>query len=223
MSPDLSLTLTGAFVTGLMTSFHCMGMCGPLACMACQRPGSCSNSNSAALYQGGRLLAYTTVGMLAGAFGGTLAGWLPDQMVNWLFWAVGGAVILFALGWAFGWEMPLRPAWKLPLRSKAGPGVVGLATPLIPCGPLYMVFAICSLTGSPVRGGALALSFGLGTLPLLWLAQHQWWRVQKWVGQRGATILQRVLVLLTAAVVLWRLQAGEGMGIPDCCHTAVVP
>jgi len=224
MDPSLSLTLTGAFVTGLMTSVHCVGMCGPLACTACQRSGSCSVSQSASIYQGGRLFSYTMVGMIAGAIGGSLATWLPPQTTQVLFWTIGIGLIVLSLGWIFGWKPQLPGNLRLPFAAgRSAPGWIGVATPLIPCGPLYMIFTVCALTGSPVRGAALALAFGLGTLPLLWLAQHQWWRVQRWVGQRRALILRRSVMVLTILVVLWRLQAGDGFASPDCCHPPTVP
>ena len=50
------------------------------------------------------------------------------------------------------------------LLRRIAPGWVDLATPLLPCGPLYLMLGICTLTGSAARGASLALVFGLGTI-----------------------------------------------------------
>ena len=66
------------------------------------------------------------------------------------------------------------------------------------------------------------LAFGLGTVPLLWLAQSQFhWVRQKlsplWLGR-----VRVALALATAAVLGWRLRATLGFAGPDpstfICH-----
>jgi len=59
-----------AFIAGLVTSLHCMAMCGPLACAwAVGSAKSKTLTRDTALYHGARLVAYTTIGGLAGALG----------------------------------------------------------------------------------------------------------------------------------------------------------
>ena len=84
---------------------------------------------------------------------------------------------------------------------RVGGGIVGAVTPLLPCDPLYMVFALALMTQSPVRGAEFLLAFGLGTLHPLWLLQQQYvhWSARltpKVVGRirRGVALLA-VLVL----------------------------
>jgi sulfite exporter TauE/SafE len=120
--------------------------------------------------------------------------------------------------------------------NKAGPvtssSFMGLLTPFLPCGPLYLLFGVALLSGSALKGAELALAFGLGTVPLLWLAQHSF---HKWRARLKPTTmvrLQRSLALLTAIIMAWRLQdtipafsrksesATETKELPSCCHEA---
>lgn len=211
MTPETATTLGGAFVFGLLTSLHCVGMCGPIACIACQREG-CPRFENALHYQIARLVSYALCGALAGG-----VGWLvgPRLLAMGKFaWilpaAVLGAVILLL---AFP-RLLSQPRFFL---RRIAPGWIGLATPLLPCGPLYLMLGICALTGSAAKGATLALVFGLGTLPLLWMAQHQWGRLQNLVGIRGASLLQRGVLVVAALVLIWRLLPAE-LGGPACCQ-----
>ena len=92
---------------------------------------------------------------------------------------------------------------------------LGLATPLLPCGPLYFLVALALLSGSALRGVEFMLAFGLGTVPLLWLAQSQF----QWVRQKLSPLwLDRTRIILgcsSALVIGWRLRATLGFPGPD--------
>jgi ribosomal protein uS17 len=92
---------------------------------------------------------------------------------------------------------------------------LGFATPLLPCGPLYFIVALALISGSALRGAEFMLAFGLGTVPLLWLAQSQFhWVRQKlsplWLGR-----LRLSLALTAALVIGWRLRGTLGFDGPD--------
>lgn len=212
MTPEAATTLGGAFLFGLASSLHCVGMCGPLACLSCQG-GGCPRFESALHYHLARLASYGLFGTLAGGVGwlvGPHFATLASSPWLWILVAAVAVLLLFAPN-----RMLARP--RLLLR-KVAPGWVGLATPLLPCGPLYFMFGICGLSGSAVRGATLALVFGMGTVPLLWTAQHQWGRLQKLVGVRGASLLQRGVLAAAALVLLWRLLPPGILPGPACCQ-----
>ena len=84
----MDLTLAGAFATGLVTSVHCAGMCGPLACGL----GSAARTEQARLaaicsYHTGRMTAYASIGAVCGALGKEPLGWFfhsPAVILPWL-------------------------------------------------------------------------------------------------------------------------------------------
>ena len=79
------------------------------------------------------------------------------------------------------------------------------------CGPLYMIFSLALFSGSALKGAEFAIGFGLGTLPLLWLAQSQFMRVQLKMTPMKLLRIQRSLGLIAALVIAWRLRTTLGI------------
>ena len=220
-----------AFVAGLVTSIHCAGMCGPLACALMPVRGDRTDGQTVStVYHLSRLTSYAMLGAVAGGLGQTPLTWFSQSVFRWLPWVL----VLFFVALALRWDrfLPKLPvlgglAWKLQgsLRNRSrteAAAALGLATPLLPCGPLYFLVALALLSGSALRGVEFMLAFGLGTVPLLWLAQSQFhWVRQKlsplWLGR-----VRVALALATAAVLGWRLRATLGFAGPDpstfICH-----
>ncbi|HKJ91452.1 MAG TPA: sulfite exporter TauE/SafE family protein [Oceanipulchritudo sp.] len=213
-------TITGpwpAFLAGVVTSLHCAGMCGPLACYIAPRPGSPSSfATVASLYQIGRLLSYTLIGALAGGLGMITLGWVDlyqHSLSRFLPWVL----VLFFLLVAFRLDRLFpKPAFLVPWIGRAQRKaqslprplsglLIGLLTPLLPCGPLYAVFGLALMTQSPVRGAEFLLLFGLGTLPLLWIVQAAFSRWQGAISPLAISRLQRGLALAVALVLGFRL------------------
>lgn len=217
-----------AFLAGMVTSLHCAGMCGPLACYLAPKPGSqVPFAAVAATYQGCRILSYTFIGALAGGIGMVALGWVEiyqHSLARFLPWAL----VLFFMAVAFRMDKWLQPAGplqrlfaRLRLRTQkaspiaAGAGI-GLLTPLLPCGPLYAVFGMALMTQSPVRGAEFLLTFALGTLPLLYLVQAGFNRWQGILTPKRILLLQRSVALATALVLgirLYFFETGQAGGL----------
>ena len=105
-------------------------------------------------------------------------------------------------------------------RKPAAAAMIGLASPLLPCGPLYMIFGLALFSGSALKGAEFAIGFGLGTLPLLWFAQSQFMRIQFKMTSMKLLRIQRSLALIAALLVAWRLRTTLGIeGAKDwVCH-----
>lgn len=220
-----------AFLAGLVTSLHCVGMCGPLACSLMPVRGDRADpATIGTAYQVSRLASYALLGALAGGLGASPLSWLTGSALRWTPWLF----VLFFVALAFRWDrfLPkpvLLSRWSLRLhgwvrrQSRVRAAVaIGLATPVLPCGPLYFVLAVALMAGSAVRGVEFMLAFGIGTIPLLWLAQSRF----AWVRQRLSPLwLARTrvaLALVTAVMIGWRLRATLGFPGPDpstfVCH-----
>ena len=215
---------SAAFIAGLVTSLHCAGMCGPLACSLMPVRGDRSDAQTVStVYHLTRLAGYATLGALAGGIGRAPLLWISHSALRWLPWVL----VIFFVALALRWDRHLpklailtRFTWKLQSwtrrRSRVqAAAALGFATPLLPCGPLYFVASLALLSGSVVRGVEFMLAFGLGTVPLLWLAQSQFHWVRKklsplWLGRVRVT-----LALTTAAIISWRLRATLGFAGPD--------
>lgn len=213
-----------AFVAGLVTSLHCAGMCGPLACSLMPVKGDRSDAQTVStVYHGARLTSYTLLGALAGGLGRAPLTWVSQSALRWLPWVM----VLFFVALALRWDRHLpklaalgRVTFRLQgwMRGRSrteAAAALGFATPLLPCGPLYFLVALALLSGSALHGVEVMLAFGLGTVPLLWLAQTQF----RWVRQKLSPLwLDRarlMLALTTAAVIGWRLRGTLGFAGPD--------
>ena len=221
-------TTTAAFVAGLVTSLHCLGMCGPLACSwAVAKGNDLTFMRDTALYHGARLTAYTLVGALAGALGTQPLKWFQHGGGVLLPWLLVIAFAIVGLGldaWLPKPALLTRPMTRIRFKamqmgSMARATLIGFATPLLPCGPLYMMFTLAMANGSAARGAGFSAAFGLGTLPLLALGQTQLHRLGIKLSPVGLKRVQRAMALSAALIMAWRLR-GTLTGEPvSCCHS----
>ncbi len=176
------LELPFIFLAGLLSSSHCLGMCGPFALAI----GSVSGGWRALLtrqltYTVGRIFTYATLGAIAGYAGFRLQS-------SAIFFRNGAAVLaifagLFLLyqGLAATGLIRKRGAAAAPqgclggsflatfLRSPGWQGVflAGIFTGMLPCGLVYGFLALAASTMSMPQGMLLMIAFGLGTGPLM--------------------------------------------------------
>jgi len=213
-----------AFIAGAITSLHCAGMCGPLACALLPMRGDRADAQTVTtVYHVTRLAGYATLGAIAGGLGRLPLTWFSQSALRWLPWTL----VLFFVALALRWDRFLpklaalgKFSWALQrwLRGRArveAAAAMGFTTPLLPCGPLYFLVSLALLSGSALRGVEFMLAFGLGTVPLLWLAHSQFHRIRQkfpplWLGR-----MRIALALITAAVISWRLRATLGFAGPD--------
>jgi len=173
-------------VIGLLTSVHCVAMCGGINLsqtlktseegkeLAIRGKGVYSLVLPSILYNGGRLVSYTAVGVLVGALGSviTLSGRFQGivQLVAGIFMVIMG---LNMLG-LFPFLRRLIPSMpnfftKKTDGQKTGlsPLIVGFLNGFMPCGPLQAMQVYALSTGSPVKGGISMFLFCAGTIPLM--------------------------------------------------------
>jgi len=174
--------VASVFVAALLGSVHCAGMCGGLACVV--SGGARAGARAAAAYNGGRLASYLALGLLAGAAGagfdrmGAIAGVArPAAIVaGFLMIVWGGASAIAAAG-------VRMPSLRTPARAGAvlasimrsvreRPAtqrglVLGVLTPLLPCGWLYAFVATAAAAGTPLRGALVMVTFWAGTVPMM--------------------------------------------------------
>ncbi len=200
--PSVS-TPAAAFVAGLATSLHCAGMCGPLACAIRAKP---------AQYHIGRLISYTAVGALLGGVGWSVRAVLDGNFARFVPWLL--AAVLVIIGFGLDKKIPQpRFVSRILFRVKLSK-TLGWLTPLLPCGPLWLMFGVAILAGTWLSGAALLASFAAGTIPLYALLQTGMLKLQS----RGPTPwlprFQQALALTAAALLVWRAMLPSH----DCCH-----
>lgn len=207
-------TTAAAFVAGLITSFHCVMMCGPLVCAIMPLNTDSKKLHiSATLYQSSRILSYTLIGALLGFFGeraqvvfnSPTAHIFPWLLVAVLCFVGFGLEKMFPQPKFLGKLVSAAQRRFMPKNAYARYAFTGLLTPLLPCGPLYAVFGICLFAGSALQGAKFMFAFGLGIVPLLMLVHLQYTVISKrWLSVR-MPLIRRGVALLTALFLAVRL------------------
>lgn len=163
---------------GFLTSFHCVGMCGPLILGYTAKEAKTGHKSYLThfLYGLGKTLSYTAIGGLFGAFGAIVAFTPFTQGIVGM--AAGFFLILFGLHMLEVFQALNHFQFKTPAfvmrfvgkeyRKHSNPFVIGLLNGLmIICGPLQAMYVMAAGSGSWSQGAAILFFFGLGTLPLL--------------------------------------------------------
>lgn len=165
------------FLIGLLGSFHCAGMCGPLA-MALPDSGNSQVKFlfGRFLYNLGRAVTYAAMGLLFGLIG---YGVYVSGIQQVASISMGLLILISAIpawsAWNGKWHQPVLQSLKkalLPLLQKTSVQnlfIIGLLNGLLPCGFVYMGIAGALLTASALDGAIFMFLFGLGTMPMMML------------------------------------------------------
>ena len=166
-----------ALIMGAVGTFHCIGMCGPLAlALPVVTDNSTSRFFSTLLYNLGRVTTYSVLGAVFGIAGSSIAFFGYQQGLSI---TLGIIIIIFILlpKKAFaGQNVVMRIFEKL--RASLGKlfirknyhsvYFIGLLNGLLPCGLVYLAIAGAVSTGSVLKSSLFMAAFGLGTLPVMW-------------------------------------------------------
>jgi len=167
------------FVVGLLTGFHCVGMCGGFV-VSYTAKGAKEGKKPARLhlsYGIGKVISYTVIGAAFGLLGSIIA-FTPAMrgaagIVAGLFLVIFGLKMLniFPTLRKFTIRMPSflnRFVRKESKMHKNSPLKIGLLNGLmIACGPLQAIYIMAAGTGSMIEGAKLLFVFALGTLPVM--------------------------------------------------------
>jgi len=165
------------FIIGLVTSVHCIAMCGGINLSQCI-PGKISSGNLSTLrpsflYNLGRVISYTIIGGIVGAIGSaiTFSNLMQGilKLIAGLFMVIMGLNMIFPWFRRFNLHLPRAFAKKINQeKSKSNSSIiVGLLNGLMPCGPLQAMQIYALSTGNALDGALSMLIFSLGTVPLM--------------------------------------------------------
>lgn len=171
--------LYSALIFGLISSLHCIGMCGPIAMMLpVDRTNSVKKVSQIMMYHFGRLLAYASIGLVFGLVG---KGFFLAGIQQKLSIFIGVAMIITILtpervlaNYNFS-----KPIYRLIAQIKTSLGkqfknksyqslfTIGLLNGFLPCGMVYVaLFGAIAMQSVPF-GILYMLLFGLGTIPMM--------------------------------------------------------
>lgn len=222
--------LWSAFILGLLGSFHCVGMCGPIAFMLpVDRKNSIKKVFQIFTYHFGRILAYSIIGLFFGLIGKSLYIFGFQQQLSI---AIGILMIVVVL-------MPTRifnkynfskPIFKLISKVKRALGqafkkktadtflTIGFLNGFLPCGLVYMaVFASLAME-STLKGSLYMILFGMGTIPLMTSAIY----LGKFLNTKVKQRIQKAIPVFVLVIGVLFILRGMGLGIPYVSPAPVV-
>lgn len=169
------------FLIGIITSLHCVAMCGGINLSQCVNYGRGESSGTGLakfkpgiLYNGGRVVSYTLIGGIVGALGSVIS--LSGSARGLVAVVAGVFMVIMGLNMlnifpALKKIVPRMPKVfrrKLAVSGKSrGPFYIGLLNGLMPCGPLQSMQLYALGTGSFLGGALSMFLFSLGTVPLM--------------------------------------------------------
>ncbi len=164
-----------AFTFGLLSSLHCLAMCGPLQAVVMGQWLQSKHQANWLSYHAGRLGTYVLLALIASFIGSSLG--IPDLQGS--FTIIAGLLLLFGyFGFkALKWDRktmqiiaPLLAKLQKKVKGKKHPlwfGFSGALNGLLPCGMVYAALVPALGLESLNEAALYMLAFGLGTLPLL--------------------------------------------------------
>ncbi len=221
--------LLTAFLFGLLGSFHCIGMCGPIAFMLpVDRHNRARGMWQTSLYHLGRLLTYMLIGVLFGLVGSSFQLFGLQQGLSIAMGVLMLLVLVIPIR-VFNKYNFSRPVFRLVGKLKNALGkelkqkksdtylTIGFLNGFLPCGLVYMAVFGAIASGSALSGGIYMLLFGLGTVPLMSFAVY----LGNFLKGKARQRIQRVIPVFVAIVAILFILRGLGLGIPFISPEAV--
>lgn len=211
----MELTFVSAFVVGLVSTVHCISMCGGIiGALTFSLPDTIRQQRIRLVfylsaYSLGRILSYAIAGGLAAGIGSWLLNIVSPKYGHLVLQSI-AFVFMFSIGlYLAGWfpkfsniEKIGRPVWSklepigqklLPVRNPLHAFLFGIVWGWLPCGLVYYVLILSSTTGSAIDGVFFMLAFGVGTLPSVLAAGI----VSEWIMRTRQQPMIRIIIGLS--------------------------
>ena len=214
--------LLSALVLGLMGSFHCAGMCGPIA-IALPLHGNTVSQKifGGTLYNIGRTITYGIMGAIFGLLGQGVEMLGFQQKISVIMGALMIISVLFPA--LFKNKSNLGKSWSrfvgrlkktigkmFSIRSFSSLFFIGLLNGLLPCGLVYMAIAGAIGTGNTEQGSLYMILFGLGTIPMLLTISL----AGNVMSQAIRSKINKLIPVLVVVVGMLFILRGLSLGIP---------
>ncbi|MBA6151237.1 sulfite exporter TauE/SafE family protein [Gelidibacter maritimus] len=222
--------LWSAVILGLLGSFHCVGMCGPIAFMLpVDRENTGKKVFQIFTYHFGRILAYSIIGLFFGLVGKSLYIFGLQQQLS-IFIGILMIIVVLLPTRVFNKYNFSKPIYKLISKVKSALGqafkkktadtflTIGFLNGFLPCGLVYMaVFASLAMEGA-LRGSLYMALFGIGTIPLMTTAIY----LGKFLNTKVKQRIQKAIPVFVVIIGLLFILRGMGLGIPYISPAPVV-
>ena len=214
--------LLTAFFFGLISSFHCIGMCGPIAMMLpVDRSNQAKKTLQIITYHIGRLSAYAAIGVVFGLLGKGLYLAGIQQKLS-IFIGIAMIVIILIPEKVFAKYNFSKPVFQLISKIKTILGrqfknksykslfTIGLLNGFLPCGMVYVALFGAIAMQSESLGVLYMILFGLGTIPMMSSVVY----INSFLTIRVRNKIQKLITYFAVIIGILFIFRGLGLGIP---------
>lgn len=205
-----------AITLGFLGSFHCVGMCGPIAlALPVHNKPVWLRHTLIALYNLGRITTYAIFGLLAGIVGNSfaMAGFQQGLSIAIGLSLLASVFLTFKGSFSgFGFFLSIRTALsRLFLRgSQSSLFLVGLLNGFLPCGLVYVGIAGAAATGDVLKGTLFMTAFGVGTAPMMFALPL----IGSSLSVSSRNRIRNVMPVVVTCMALLLILRGLNLGIP---------
>jgi sulfite exporter TauE/SafE len=211
-----------AFIFGLISSLHCIGMCGPIAMMLpIDRDNSAKKVTQILTYHIGRLTAYAMIGFLFGLLGkGLFLAGIQQELS--LFIGIMMILIIAIPERTFAKYNFSKPLYRIISYVKTALGsqfkkrsysslfTIGLLNGFLPCGLVYVALFGAIAMQSVSLGVFYMILFGLGTVPMMSSVVY----VNSFLTISFRSKIQKAIPYVAILIGILFIFRGLGLGIP---------
>lgn len=223
--------LVSALIFGLLGSFHCVGMCGPIAfLLPVDHNNNIRKLGQIAIYHFGRLSSYAIIGLLFGLLGKSFSLFGLQQQLSILVGALMILVILLPYK-KFSKYNGSKPIFKIVSKVKSNLGkelkrkspdtfyTIGFLNGFLPCGLVYMAVFGAIASGTALEGSLYMAVFGLGTIPLMTTAIY----LGNFINLNIRSKIRKAVPVFVILIGLLFILRGMGLGIPYLSPMEITP
>ncbi|RXR19138.1 sulfite exporter TauE/SafE family protein [Flavobacterium amnicola] len=211
-----------AFLFGLISSLHCIGMCGPIAMMLpVDRNNETKKATQIITYHIGRIFAYSILGLFFGILG---RGLFLAGFQQKLSFFLGILMILVVLvpEKVFATFNFSKPIFQLISRAKTRLGAqfkkktygslftIGLLNGFLPCGLVYVALFGAIAMQEVTLSIAYMILYGVGTIPMMSAVVY----ASNLIKQPLRNTMQKIIPVVAVGIGTLFILRGLGLGIP---------
>lgn len=232
--------LLAALSLGFLGSFHCIGMCGPIALsLPLHNENTFKQVTGSLIYNAGRVFTYGLFGLLFGTVGKgfVVAGY--QQALSITLGVLLLVLVFFPQKYASHFRLTniiyslvskVKSSLAKLLKQKSPSALfsIGFLNGFLPCGLVYLGVAGAIATGDSLRGSLFMMAFGAGTLPAMLFVSL----ASRFIGIEFRNRIRKVVPVFVVLMSVVLIMRGMNLGIPylspemsktdctkhTCCH-----
>lgn len=211
-----------AFIFGLISSLHCIGMCGPIAMMLpVDRDKPAKKVTQIITYHVGRLTAYGIIGLIFGLVGkGFFLAGIQQNLSIFIGIMIITVVLLPEKSFAnYNFSKPIfriiskvkqQLGSQFKNKSYKSLFTIGLLNGFLPCGMVYVALFGSIAMQSASLGVLYMILFGLGTVPMMSAVVY----MNSFITLPIRNKIQKAIPYVAVLIGILFILRGLGLGIP---------